>query len=265
MTVIYTLSCPSLLATGENFPFGTRPAAMANTYVMQSDIWSVYHNQAGLGFFNHTSLGFHHENKFVVDEFSLHALAFTLPINYGTLGLSYSYFGFEDYNVSKVGLAFGKSFGSNFAAGLQLNYHYIYIAGDYESQGKVSIEGGIQYKPSENISIGMHVFNPAHSKSSYFLSDTLTTSFKTGIGYTPGEKIFIGIEVEKHLDRELIVKSGLEYRIIESLYLRTGISTKPVTNTFGLGYKIGKISADVAFTRHQILGFTPHFSLQIEW
>ena len=265
--MLFASLCLSLpvTATGENFPIGTRPAALANTYVMQSDLWSVYHNQAGLGFYPHFSLGFHHENKFVVDEFSLHALGLTYPVKPGTIGFSYSYFGYENYNVSKVGLGFGKSFGSDFSAGLQLNYHYTYIAGDFESESNVSVEGGIQYKPAKNISIGAHLFNPARSKSSYYQNDTLTTSFKTGVGYSPSERLFIGVEVEKHLNRELIFKSGIEYRIIESLYLRTGISTNPVMNTFGLGYKIGKISADIAFTRHQILGFTPHFSLQIEF
>ena len=114
-------------AAGLNFPIGTRPAGLANTYVMQSDLWSVYHNQAGLGFHDKMSLGFHHENRFVAEEFSLHALAFTYPFKPGTFGISYSYFGYEDYNVSKIGLGFGKHFGSSLAAGVQLNYHYTFI------------------------------------------------------------------------------------------------------------------------------------------
>ena len=254
-----------LSATGENFPVGTRPAALANTYVTQSDLWSVSHNQAGLGFYPHFSLGFHHENKFVVDEFSLHALGLTYPVKPGTFGFSYSYFGYADYNVSKLGLGFGKSFHPDFSAGVQVNYHYVYITGDFENQGAASVEGGIQYKPFEKLTIGAHVFNPFRTKAGQFQNDTLTTSFKAGAGYTPSGKLFIGIELEKHPDHEPFLKSGIEYQLIESIYLRTGISTNPVMNTFGIGYKIGRISADVAFTRHQILGFTPHFSLQIEF
>ena len=155
LTAVTFLLFPfSASATGENFPIGTRPAALANVYVMQSDLWSVYHNQAGLGFHDRMSLGFHHENKFVVKEFSLHALGFTYPLKPGTIGFSYSYFGFEDYNVSKFGLGFGKSFGSNFAAGIQLNYHYVYIAGDFESQGTLSVEGGIQYNHRKTSALG---------------------------------------------------------------------------------------------------------------
>ncbi len=257
--------CHPVTATGENFPIGTRPAALANTYVMQSDLWSVNHNQAGLGFYPRFSLGFHHENKFLLEEYSLHALGLTYPVKPGTLGLSYSYFGYDEYNVSKVGLGIGKSFGDDFSAGVQLNYHYVYIRGDFENRGTLSVEGGIQYKPFDNFCIGAHVFNPTRSEFSTWQSDTLTTSFRTGAAYNPSDKLFFGIEIEKHLTRKPVFKAGLEYQLLESLFLRTGIFTDPVQHTFGLGYKINRISADIAFTRHYILGFTPHFSLQIEF
>ena len=92
-----------------NYPIGSRPAAMANAYVMESDVWSVYHNQAGLGFYPHFAIGFHHENKFVTKEIALHALAITVPTKPGTFGLSYRYFGYSIDNESKIGLGFGQA------------------------------------------------------------------------------------------------------------------------------------------------------------
>ena len=259
-----TISVP-VIAAGENFPIGTRPASMANTYVMHSDIWSVYHNQAGLGFYPHLSLGFHHENKFVIPEYSLHAIAFTIPVKPGTFGLSYSYFGYEKYNESKIGLGFGKSFGEKFSAGVQTNLHHVYIEGEFENRNALTVEGGIQYKPNERFSLGVHLFNPARAKISPYNSDTLTTTLRAGASYNPFEKLLIAFEVEKHIDYKPVLKAGIEYQLIESLFLRTGIFTNPVQNTFGIGYKIRMISADIAFTHHQILGFTPHFSLQVKF
>ena len=72
------------------------------------------------------------------------------------------------------------------------------------------------------------------------------------------------MEAEKELTEKFQLKSGLEYNLISGLYLRGGISTAPFLSTFGLGYEIKKLSADVAFTHHEILGFTPHFSMQVE-
>ncbi len=247
----------------ENFPVGSRPAALANAVVMESDIWSLSHNQAGLGDYHHFSIGFHHENKFIIPENALHSLALTLPVKPGTIGFSYTYFGFPKYNESKVGLAFGRNFGSKFSAGIQTNYHYIFVAGEYESRYALTVEGGIQYKPLETIRIGIHVFNPTRSRLAPVQTDTLSTVLRAGISYSPFEKLWMALETEKSLTQKLRIKSGIEYEIQKGLFLRTGIITHPVQNTFGLGFNISRINADVAFSHHETLGFTPHFSMQV--
>jgi hypothetical protein len=248
-----------------NFPLGSRPAALANTYVMESDLWSVSHNQAGLGFYDHFAIGFHHENKFLVKEQSLHAVALAIPVKPGTFGLSYSYFGYEMYNESKIGLGFGKTLGEKFSAGVQLNYHRIFIQGDFGNRNSLSVEGGIQYRPVKSIAIGIHLFNPTKAKISPNDQDTIPTILRAGFSYKPYEKLWLGLETEKTLDKDLRVKAGVEYRLFESLFLRTGIVTNPVQNTFGLGYEIAKVSADIAFTHHEILGFTPHFTIRFKF
>ena len=253
----------SVSGQSDNFPLGSRAAALGNAYSMESDLWSVQHNQAGLGFYPHFSIGFHHENKFVVSEYNLHAVAVSLPVNAGTFGVSYSYFGYSAYNESKVGLAFGKQFGNGFSAGIQVNYHHNYLEGEFGKRNTLSFEGGIQFKAGENVVLGAHLFNPTRAKISY-VQDTIPTIFRTGVSLTPLEQIKVLFQMEKRLDSKLRLQSGLEYRLLESLYLRGGIMTQPFLSTFGLGYKIKKISADVAFSRHQILGFTPHFSLQVK-
>ncbi len=248
-----------------NYPLGSRAAAMANAYVMESDVWSVQHNQAGLGFYPHFAIGFHHENKFVLKEFALHALALTVPTKPGTFGLTYSYFGYAVENESKIGLGFGRQFGSSFAAGIQLNLHHIYLQDEFGNRNSLSVEGGIQYKPADNIEIGAHVFNPTRSKISPYDMDTIETAFSLGAGYRPFDRFFMAFETQKILDMELSLKGGLEYEIYENLFIRTGLSTAPFRSTFGLGYMIKKISVDVAFTHSEILGFTPHFSIQIRF
>jgi hypothetical protein len=252
----------SLLAQ-ENFPIGSRASALSNAVVMESDIWSVYHNQAGLGDYHKFSLGFHHENKYVIKEAALHALALAVPVKSGAFGFSYTYFGYPKYNESKMGVAFGKSFGDKFSAGVQMNYHYIYIDGDFETRHAVTVEGGIQYKPIETVRIGIHVFNPTRSHLSPVASDTLITTLRAGISYSPVEKLWMSVETEKSLNYKLRIKSGIEYEIINGLFLRTGIITQPVQNSFGIGFNYTRISADVAFSHNQTLGFMPHFSIQI--
>jgi hypothetical protein len=255
---------PSLIAQ-INFPIGSRAAALANAVVMDSGIWSVSHNQAGLGDYHYLGLGFHHENKYVTPEYALHALALTVPVKMGTFGISYTYFGYSKYNENKIGLAFGKKLGPKFSAGVQLNYHYVYVIEDYESRHAVTVEGGIQYKPLPSIRIGLHLFNPTRSHLSPTSMDTINTTMRAGISYTPFKKLWMAVESEKSLDTNLRIKSGIEYEVYDGLYLRTGIITQPVQNTFGLGYSIKRINADIAFSHDPVLGFTPHFSFDVRF
>jgi hypothetical protein len=261
---LYILN-PSLSVQAQvNFPIGSRAAALANAVVMDSGIWSVYHNQAGLGDFHNLSIGFHNENKYVIPEASLHALAFTIPVKAGTFGLSYSYFGYSKYNENKIGIGFGKKLGEKFSAGVQMNYHYIYVIGEYENRHALSAEGGIQYTPIQAIRIGLHVFNPTRSHFSPTNIDTLATTLRAGFSFTPLEKLWMAVETEKNISENLRIKGGIEYEIHEGLFLRTGIITHPVQNTFGLGFNIRRINADVAFSHDPKLGFTPHFSFDVQ-
>jgi hypothetical protein len=100
--LLFAATC-SLSASNDNYPAGARAAAMGNVSVMYPDFWSIWHNQAGLGFYSHLTLGIHHENRFVVPEFSLHAIGLTIPTGRGTLGFSYQYFGYPGYHESKLG------------------------------------------------------------------------------------------------------------------------------------------------------------------
>jgi hypothetical protein len=82
-------------------------------------------------------------------------------------------------------LAFGKNFGEKFSAGVQVNYHYIYIFNEYENRNALTAEGGIQYKPSKTLRIGIHVFNPSRSRLAPMNLDTLITTMRAGISYSP--------------------------------------------------------------------------------
>lgn len=248
----------------DNFPLGARAAALGNAYSSESGLWSVHHNQAGLGFYPHLSMGFHHENKFLVDEFNLHAFALTLPVNSGTFGLSYSYYGYKIYNESKVGLAYGRQFGNGFSAGIQLNLHHNYLEGEFGNRNALSVEGGIQYKPGERVRLGIHLFNPTQSTISY-RNDTIPAILTSGVTVLPISRLSWMLQLRKYLNRDIRIESGIEYLLMESLYIRGGIMTEPFQSTFGIGYLINKVSADIAFTRHPVLGFTPHFSLQVKF
>jgi len=252
-------------AVNDNWLSGARFSAMGNIGVMCPDLWSVSHNQAGLGFYNYLAAGVHHENRFAVAEFSFNSVAFTLPTQTGTFGLSFSCFGYSSYHENKAGLAFGKSLNKWFSAGIQFDYLNTYVADETGNINSMAIEAGIIAKPVKDLSIGVHIYNLTGSHfNGLSIKERIPVIFSLGAGYNYQDKLFIAIETSKDLEmRPALYKAGLEYRIKNFLFIRTGITIGEfISNSFGLGIALKKIKADVAFSHQQIIGYTPHFSIQ---
>ena len=250
--LLFAASSP-LSGSNDNYPAGARAAAMGNVSVMHPDFWSNWHNQAGLGFYPHLTLGFHHENRFVVPEFSLHAIGLTVPTGRGTLGFSYHYFGYPGYHESKFGLAFGKAFHERFAVGLQLDYLNTYFNNELGNSGTVAIEAGIMAEPVDNLMLGFHIYNPTGASIPKMRQEKIPVIMRMGLGYRFGERLFMGMETEKDLD----IASLIEY-----IYVRLGVMLQEyVEHSFGIGFNLLSFHASLAFSYQQLVGYTPYFSL----
>ena len=81
----------------ENYPAGARSLALSHSFISISDVWATFHNQAGLAGFESITSGVFYESKFLVDELSLIAGAMVLPVNAGTLGISFFQFGIKSW------------------------------------------------------------------------------------------------------------------------------------------------------------------------
>jgi len=262
--LLFLLAVPGLsFAANDNYPAGARAAAMSGSAVMNPDFWSVWHNQAGLGFYPHLAFGFHHENRFVVPEYNLHSMALTIPTGTGTIGASYSYFGFPRYHESKIGLALGKSFADIVAVGLQLDYLSTYIDDDLGASGTIAVEAGVMAEPVNNLLLGFHVFNPTGSRIPKMKDERIPVIMRFGISYNFGERLFVGVETEKDMEvGRPAYKMGVDYQLIEYVFVRGGVRVQEVVDhSFGVGFSLGNFQGDIAFSRHQILGYTPFFSL----
>ncbi len=251
----------STLIAGNDNPIGGRSAGMGNASVTFSDVWSIHNNQAGLAGLKNISVGFYYENRYSLKELSLKSAAFILPTNSGVFGLSMNYFGYENYNEKKIGLAYAKSFGEKFSAGLQLDYLSTHIGEEYGNRNTFTFELGIIAELTENLFLGAHVYNPLRAKLSDYNDERIPTIAKLGLSYIYSEKLLVSIETEKDINFSPVFKGGIEYKIIKEIYVRTGISTNPVLNTFGFGVKIKSLKIDFASSLHPVLGYSPQISM----
>ncbi len=247
-------------AANDNYPFGGRAAGMGNAAVTLYDFWAISHNQAGLARMQNMAAGVYFENRFLIQELSFGAGAIVYPTESGVLGFNFTYFGFELYNESKVGLAYAREFGERFSAGVQLNYHNTNIAEDYGNKGNLTFELGAIFHILPELSFGVHLFNPTRAKIADFADERIPTIFRTGLSYEFSDRVIVVVETEKSVNLNPVFRTGIEYRISDPLYIRGGIGTNPTTNAFGFGLELGNLNIDVATSFHHVLGYSPQLS-----
>lgn len=263
--LILILSFSAYCKAIENHPAGARSLALSNAFVSISDVWSTFHNQAGLARITQLSAGAYYESRFSVDELSLAAGTVVLPTRSGSFGLSFFQFGKGSFKENKVGLAFAKQLGEKFNAAVQFDYLSQTFPENERAKGFATFEAGIVFAPTEKLFLGTHVFNPIYGGIETLNGkQKMPVVLRIGGHYQFDEKIVVIVEAQKDTENPILLKTGLEFSPAQNLFLRFGVSGKPVNYTAGIGYRAGKISTDIAFSYHGNLGVTPSVSLQIE-
>ena len=250
-----------VLAGNENQSYGARSGAIGNASVTLSDCWSAFNNQAGLGFVKGIEVGTFYENRFLLKQLSAEAFAFALPVKGGAFGLSYSSFGYSAYSENKYALAFGKSFGENISAGIQLDYLTTKIAENYGSKGVLAAEAGVLFKATQKLSIGIHAYNLSRAKLADYDNERVPTVLRLGLQYKFSDKVYIAVETEKDMDKKAILKVGAEYMVAKVLYVRAGLASNPSLSCFGFGIHLKGFKLDITSTYHSVLGFSPQIGL----
>jgi hypothetical protein len=250
------------LAGNDNYPLGARSAGLATASVAYADIWSSANNQAGLAHLERTSAALYYESRWNVQNLAIQAGAVAVPYKATVIGLNYRYFGYAQYNETKIGLAVARKLWKKFALGVQMDYFHTYFAYDYGKFNVLCAETGLLYEPIEHLKVGVHLFNVLQSKQKANPDERIPTVMRFGVAYAIGEKATVSLETEKDLRMKALFKAGLEFIPVKSLYLRCGISTGLMYQyAFGLGYSWKLLTLDFAFNHHRLLGYSPHVSL----
>jgi hypothetical protein len=254
---------PMRVFAGDNGPLGARSAGFAQASVaLGGDLWGAQNNQAGLAYITHFQAGAFYENRFLMNELSMKAVAAAMPLKAGVFGLEASSFGYSLYSENKAGLSFAKKFGERFSAAVQLDYFQTRIGENYGTASTVAGEIGLLAEPVKNLKLGFHIFNITRSKLGGSADESLPTIMRLGGLYTFSEKVFVTLEVEKDIDFKPIIRGGVEYHPVKSFYLRAGAASNPALTAFGFGLEFNKLRIDLASTFHTTLGFSPQVGLQ---
>ena len=244
------------------YPTGSRAAGMGNAFVSQYDVFSVYHNQAGLANLERTSISFFYENQFLVKEMSVRAGLLTFHTGSGNFAVQYNSFGPPEWRESNAGLAYSRYLSKKLSAGLQLSYFGTRLPEVNRSVSTFSFEMGAIYQLTNNTFLGAHLANPyapAITTTSY--SESIPWRFTIG-GHTNFTNEFtFAYEIETTRSATPVLQLGAQWEAAENVFLRGGFNTGPARVFAGFGYVSNFFIIDAAFSYHQLLGYTPSVSL----
>jgi len=248
-------------AGGEDLPVGARIAGMGNSGITLVDLWSIRHNQAGLAGLEKPMAGLYYQQHWMSSELAMQGLAFAMPLGQGTIAVSGNSFGYSLYREQKFGLAYAMRFGDGLRVGVQMDYLNLRLGENYGSTSAVTVEVGMQAKLTDALWIGAHLYNPNRASLSTDPEDRAPTVLRAGLGYTFNPRVTMTAEAEKDIDMPERFLFGIEYRPVDALFLRTGVSTGPVQAHFGAGVRVKHVDIDLAVVVRSQLGATPMVNL----
>jgi hypothetical protein len=240
------------------FNAGAAESGMSFSCVMKSGFWSSFHNQALLPFNSSFSFAINYENRFGLSELGNRSAAFIIPAGRASIGLIYSNFGYKDFARHTAGLACGLKLSEKISAGIQTGFITEKTPGEYLERKSLTCETGIIILANDNITIGMHVFNPIPNS---FRKSFMPSTLQTGAGIYLNRYLFASAEAELCFGKKLIIKTGFEYNTEKNFRIRGGFSSENTSFSFGMGYLLKTVQIDMGFATHERLGITSSASL----
>ncbi len=243
--------------------FSNSPVSLGhgNTGVTSFNAWSPLLNPAGIAKFDNIAISASYHLPYSISELSSKNAIGTIPFKFGTIGAYVNQYGFSLYQENRAGISFARSITSKFHASFQLNYQNNH-SNQSGSGGQIFSGAGIIFEPLETLQMGISILNPEKSKLTILEeSFDIPSVFIIGFNWYASNDFDISLEMEKQDKFEAIYKLGLEYSIINKVWIRTGVYGKPLNYTFGLGFKTLGFNLDAGMAYHEALGATSCFGI----
>ncbi len=231
---------------------GARNAALGGATTTTGDQWSLFNNVGALGLVDGSYAFSSYQNRFNIAEFQTVGAGFVHDFGGLVGGAGFYKFGDEFFSEQRVNVAFGHKL-DRVSLGVSVDYLQYNIA-TVGTKGAVIIEFGGVAEITEQILFGAHVFNINQARLVKETDERLPTVMKAGLSFLASADLVISIETEKDLDYDEVFRVGVEYQIVENLFIRTGLSTEPFNGAFGVGFQPKRFQIDYAFSNDSNLG-----------
>ena len=263
--LLLTIS-PIIIIAQEIYQPSARFQALGGVSAPLTGCWSVFGNQAGLADLSRIEIAGSFQSRFLVSELSSRAGLVGFPVQSSVLAFSIYQFGEIPFRHEKFGLSYARKIIPHLNFGIQFNYYRLFLSEDNKSVGSAGMELGVQYLMNRKLILGIHLLNPYQTKiklySGNFAFDSL---INFGILYRLSDSFGVTSEIENDFDNQFRIEAGMEYSLLNNLWLRVGSSGKPLQLTAGFGFQLKKLMVDFASVYSQYLGNSPSVSFQYQF
>lgn len=230
---------------------GARSASIGYASSTLSDEWALLNNPAGLSKLTQSTCGFAYAlNPALPGADRLTAVG-NMPVKLGVIGASVFKFGDELYSEHIVSAGYANQLG---LASLGIKVNYIqYRADGFGAKSVVSINFGGIAEITPLISIGAYIVNINQPKLSTVDEERLPVKLVSGVQFNPSEEILLVVEIEKDINYDPTLKSGIEYVIHQKIKVRTGFNLGPNSIHGGVGYYTSRLNVDYALQYNHAL------------
>ncbi len=240
---------------------GASGFGIGDANVCQSDAYSPFNNPAGIAAQPVIQVAASTKILYQGTDLRSHYLSGIYPFKSFSLSIGILKHGNDYLNQQKFGLAIANKIGF-MKLGVQAGYYQIRAEGFGNAGNLVFDFGGIA-ELSEKVTFGAHIFN--FTQSTIDNEEFVPIVMKAGICYTPVPAFNTYLEIENEISAEPLFKAGINYEIIHSLLIQTGVTINPTRHFFGLQYSGKRVGFGYAFSYHQILGMVHQASLAIKF
>lgn len=209
------------------------------------------------------AVGLNYSNRFLLADLNVASAFAVVNVNNSRLQGAFTQWGNRSYNEKRFTVGISKLLSAHLSAGINFHYSTLRMAELEQNPGFLSFLFGLQYHGA-GYGVGFSVDNPysiALGNSEQPFSEDVV--WRLGAHKCFEQKLTASCQLS-WIDDWFDSQWGIEYAVAEKFFLRTGLETKRTEWSLGLGYLVGQIQTDLAFTYHEYLGFSPTVTLQLK-
>jgi hypothetical protein len=264
-----------------NIPVGARPAALGASYTsLADDAYAATWNPAGLGDLKSTEFSAQHLSY--LDTMHYEYMSLALPSGFGA---SVQYLGSGDIekrdefnavqgdfsnSFASYNLAYGHAFSDQLSLGL--TGKMIHAKLDSVSAKAFAADFGGLMRPRGNLSLAVTLTNVGSKLKFLETGDSLPTTLRAGVSFKPATQWLMTAEGAYRKSGVASFHTGVEWRPISMLSLRSGFRTDTVKElsplagvTTGMGLHVWGHELAYAWLPYGDLGTTHYVSLVMKF